>query len=917
MRTLLLAAFAVAAAGCACQVEPTVTDDGPYVPPPESCRAPDLRSPTSLVPCTTGSGVFGQWVVDAQGLPAYDYGLDQNTDQRASFWNTEHLDRRDHWVAFGNQRLNAMAYNDGYVEVATTDRGPSYLNKFDEPRRNFAGGYSWLDDGEATWCSAYKWRPHPSHHTRRFGLNYAESTQRYRGVQLARRVMAVPGEGSYLVDEVVLTNVTSRRQSLSHYEYWDVARRPVEIAWLASGDPFIEMPRQVAAKRDGRNALFDEVVSYDADRKLLGLRRAHAAGVAPPPKDARDNVDYYPGDPFLAVLQGEVSDVYVDQTGFFGEGGPGAPAAVTARLAGEGAESGPKGKTGKGTGQTHLFVVRSDLVLEPGESRTLRFAYGYARFGEPWSVDQSLSQLSRDLLAEGAAWLRPRLFYFAAPDAPALQRELAWHAGQLEVSVGRRDFWNQRVLPQGSAYLYLHGADGASRDLGLFALPLVYSDPELARDELGLFMKVTHAADQRFAYAFQGHGQLDDALGVHRAPSDLQLFFLWALAEYVGATGDTSLLDEQFEFWPPGERPAASGFEHARLAVRHLLDVIGTGPHGLLRVQTGDWNDGILTFAPDRDQAIRDGESVPNTQMALAVLPKAAALVEPRDPALAAELRARLPALCEAVKRTWTGGHFGRAYFGDGVLFGATVPELEAQVWPLLGDCWANEGDREKLIETVRAVLDEPSPAGALQRPRGVSWPAVSALLTAGYARTHPDLAWAHLSRATLAAHAVAFPTLWYGIWSGPDALAGAQVDDPATSTDAERAVGPGATWFSAATPMTDFPTQNNNQHALPLLAALRVAGVEATDQGLRLSPSSWQRPFSLRTQLLDLSLEGSTLSGTYRPVSPRRVEVVAPLGAHLVSARVNGVSMPMTPGAKQVSLSLPPNSTFAVQTAQ
>ena len=42
---------------------------------------------------------------------------------------------------------------------------------------------------------------------------------------------------------------------------------------------------------------------------------------------------------------------------------------------------------------------------------------------------------------------------------------------------------------------------------------------------------------------------------------------------------------------------------------------------------------------------MREGESVPNTQMALYVLQRAADLVEARDPALAAEIRGKVPAL--------------------------------------------------------------------------------------------------------------------------------------------------------------------------------------------------------------------------------------------------------------------------------
>lgn len=434
------------------------------------------------------------------------------------------------------------------------------------------------------------------------------------------------------------------------------------------------------------------------------------------------------------------------------------------------------------------------------------------------------------------------------------------------------------MLPQGSAYLYLHGADGAARDLSLFTLPLVFTHRSLAREELLLNMKVTHGADRRISYAFQGNGMLDDALGLHSGPSDLTLFFLWALTEYVEATGDATVLDEAVPYSPAASVPGATGWTHARDAARYLLDVVGTGPHGLLRVGTGDWSDGIVAESSvDRTLAIAQGESVPNTQMALYVLPRAAALIEPRDPALAAELRAKLPGLRAAVQAAWSSAQFGRAYFGDGVLFHASTVDLEAQVWPLIsGDGFPAGPARGALLETVRSKLDAPSPTGAMLVEQGQVWPAISALLTWGYARSgRMDLAWQHLARNTMHAHARAFPGVWYGLWSAPDGL---------NSSFGQR---PGEAWFSPATPMTDFPVQNNNATLMPIFAALKTAGVEVVPGGLRLEPGQTTHPFAFKTELLDLRWDGATLTGTYRPGARRSVELVLPFA--LTSCTVNG----------------------------
>lgn len=871
----------------------------PYVPPPEACASPNLDALQSFAPCNTGSGIFGTWVLDDRGLPAYEYGLNQNTDARAAFFNTEGLDRREHWAAFGNSRINAMAYNDGYIEIANQDRGVDYLNKFDADGKQFAGGFSYIDDGEQAFCTAYKWRPKGSVTRRRFGMGYAEFITTARELQISRKTFAPKGDSPFVIDEVRIENLSSRARSLKHYEMWDVARRPIEINWLVSGIPLSSAPGSARASRDQANEIFGETVSYDSKTKVLGLRREHA-GMAPPPKDAPNPIDFYPGDPFLSALVGDVADVYSEQQAFFGEGGIASPQAVFSKSAGHGISDGIVGASSNGMGQPRMLAMRSDFKLEPGQAISLRFAYGYAPMGEPFVLDEAFRDPGRDLLGEYIENLKPNLMLFAADRDPVLHRELAWHSYQMEASVGRRDYWNTHVVPQGSAYLYLHGADGAARDLSLFAVPLVYTHPSLAKEELALNMMITHAQDRRISYAFQGHGMLDDALGLHKAPSDLTIFLLWGISEYIGATGDLAFLDEPMPFYPKESVPGAIVWDHIHDAIRHLFDTVGTGEHGLIRVQTGDWSDGIVMEAKDRNLAIEKGESVPNTQMAVAILPRVSELIKDRDPVLSAEIDMRVQAMRDALKQAWTGSFFGRAYFGDGKLAYDNTINLEAQVWALIGgtagDTAGGAADKAALVEAIRSNLDMPSPAGAALVPGGQVWPAISALLTWGYANAEENLAFDHLAKNTMAAHAVAFPDIWYGIWSGPDGLNGPGGDRP------------GESWYSPVTPMVDFPVMNNNQHSMPMLAALRVAGVDAISKGIRIAPRVPSKIFSLKTALLDVSQRGNTLSGTYRPLSGgnRIIDVRAPIGFFVESALLNGQALAVNPGSNFIELSAP-----------
>lgn len=893
------------------QVEPDV-GDAPWDPPAEQCAPVDPDAPETFTECSHGSGSFGRWFVDDGGLPAYRYGMDQHADDRA-LWDTtevvpetgEPVERRDHWVQLGNDRINAMVSNDGTVEVVTQDRGVEYLNKLDASREWHAGGFSYVHDGERGWATAYAHRPEGAATDRVFGTGYARAETQFRDVRVKRTVIAPPGDAPFVISEVVIENRGRAAKNLAHYEYWDVARRSIEINWAVSGDPLTLAPSNARRQRDERNALFEEAVSYDPGAALLSVARRHAPGVAPPPASEPSAIDYYPPEPFLAALVGEVSDVFVDEAAFFGDGGPALPDAVRDRASGPGTGGGELEPHADAFPQDNALVLKSDVTVPPGESVRLRFAYGYAPFGEQPSGLDVWRDAARDPLAEARAHWRSRLPYFAPDRDPVLHRELAWHQYQLEASIGQREYFETRVVPQGSAYLYLHGADGAARDLGLFAAPLVFTNPELAKDVLELYMRIQFADDDRFSYAFQGHGMLDDA-GIHKAPSDLPINFLWALSEYLGATGDLAWLDQTVPFHPKEARPDATVWDHLEGAVRHLFDVVGTGEHGLIRVQTGDWSDGIVASeAPDRELAEEEGESIPNTQMAIAILPLVADLIQPRDEALATEIRTKVEAYRTALEPQFEGRFFYRAYFGDGEPAWKDSINLESQVWALIGNTFARDEDRVSLVGHIAEKLDDPSPVGAPLWSGGQVWPAISGLLTWGYARSAPERAWGHLVRNTLASHATAFPEVWHGIWSGPDGFSSKS----------------GNSWKSVVTPMTDFPVQNNNYHALPLLAALRVAGLEPTATGIRIAPRVPGRTFTLKTTLCDLEQRGSQLSGVYRPPStaPRTVVVEAGEGGTITSLVVNDQPLNVPTDASSVSFAVPAGEAarFEVATAQ
>jgi len=202
---------------------------------------------------------------------------------------------------------------------------------------------------------------------------------------------------------------------------------------------------------------------------------------------------------------------------------------------------------------------------------------------------------------------------------------------------------------------------------------------------------------------------------------------------------------------------------------------------------------------------------------------------------------------------------------------------------------------KTKLIDTIVKQLDRPSPIGATLTAGSMVWPAISQLLTWGYAHSgQSDRAWHSFTHNTYTEHARIFPDVWFNIWTGPDGV---------NSTD-------GRTWSSPLTPMTDFPAMNANQDAMALLGMLRVCGIEPapTGDGLIIAPPTLPKLFALDTPLLRLEKEPGRIAGEYRAmVSGERVlHVRVPGDAVEVSATLDGQPVTGIPrGVTEVALKI------------
>ncbi|MEV0354182.1 hypothetical protein AB0H88_51295 [Nonomuraea sp. NPDC050680] len=470
---------------------------------------------------------------------------------------------------------------------------------------------------------------------------------------------------------------------------------------------------------------------------------------------------------------------------------------------------------GPRTGSGRLAVP---LELEAGVERLLELRYGLLDDETDGRVGEVTGWFAGSLAA-----LRERLPRAVAARAPEAEREIPWHAALLTGAACVDGVLGGHTLDQGSCYSFRHGFNGAARDPLQHALPLVYIEPDLALSVL------------RNTCAWGGpDGDLPYALGPDKQPwtdlfrpSDQNLWALWLAAEYLSATGDVAAFGDPVPYHPAhGATPVSLG-ANLRRQFRFLTDVVGRGEHGHLRILNADWNDMAITESGvDREVMISHGESVLNSAMAAWVLPRYAVLAERLgDHATAAEARKLGEELRELVAGEWNGRWYRRAY-GPGAVVGESDLWLEVQPWAIL--CGAAPPERAvELLHTIERTAAADSPLGARLRwpdrggygPGGVGtiWYAINMTLIWAAAEHAPELGWQWWRRMSLAAHTAAYPEVWEGTLSGPDAY---------LAPETER---PGRTWDLAdvGVAMQAYPVANLHSHSQPLLAYLRLLGVE------------------------------------------------------------------------------------------
>jgi len=865
-----------------------------------------------------GSGHFGEWIEDEFGLPAYRYTCDQVHDPKARTpTNPVFRAPTDHTHQVGNDRLVAACSNYGYVQVRQDEGAPKFLNDFNPEEHQYGGGFGYLTDG-GTVVSTY-YHGDCDNFDRIFGVGYYRKTVREKAYVIDQLIFAPFGDDPILISQVTVTNHGRASADIRWVEYWgcqqyQFAFEPTIQAFQNKNAALVAEGRRVLGKRflhtfqlvEGDLGLLERTrlrdPSPEEERALNLSTTSHG-------KEPRF-VDIAPPPTFLVSLDGPVSAYGTDGTAFFGNGGVSCPDGLAHGL-----------DNSLSTTGDALLLERA-FRLEPGESRTFRFAYGY--LPEGFDLDGLIRKYRDDGLSAWRssceAWKTDGLS-FAVDDMPWVEREVTWHHYYLRSNLTYDDFFAEHILSQGHVYQYIFGFQGAARDPLQHALPFIFGSPQIVQEVIRYTLKEVQP-DGEIPYGITGNGMVMPALW---RPSDQQMWLLWLASDYVLATRDTTFLDEIVPTYPL-YGPQASQESVANLLKRcyyYLVDVIGAGKFGLQRLSNGDWNDAILWHIPmdQRGGIEAHAVSVLNAAMASYTLDRYATMLDyVGDIELAADARKRAQAQREAVREQWTGRWFRRAWFtpelgwvGDEQLW------LEPQPWTIIGGA-ATEEQTEKLVQAINELVREPSPIGARILSQGLErvesemggseqlgvgtnggiWASINGTLIWALAKVNGELAWDEWKKNTLARHAEVYPDVWYGLWSGPDCLNSTLSKYPGQTVFDETILDNNAdtSRISATVNWTDYPVMNMHPHAWPLYTITKLIGVEFTPTGLTLTPTLPLEAYRFSSSLLTLEKSAKGYGGSYQPLvaGTWTIEFCSSEGesARFVRLEVNGSEKPI-----------------------
>jgi hypothetical protein len=829
-----------------------------------------------------GSGHFGTWIDDEFGLPAYRYTMNQTTDSRAvTELQPGVLGRTEHVHQVGNDRIIAIASNFGHVRVRQDEGSPKFLNDVDPETKQLGGGLGYLTDGEEMLSTYYDGSDREFE--RVFGIGYYRKRVGGQKFSVDQVIFAPFGDDPVLVSQATVRNHSDQAATVRWVEYWGCqpfqfsyraaleGNNNAKATWELRRDLGRRFEHRVEPAMNGKGLLESKKFTGRAPEEEARWKKTRAylnaggnAFLAPVP-ELRPGTEFESTDlpqTFLVSLGGAPSGMSSDARAFFGEGGAANP---------DGMKSAMGHTLPAGSGHDGLLIERS-LHLKPKESQTVSFLYGYLPKG--FTLDALVGKYERShgsaLRVSSEEWKR-RGMRFDVPAEPWIKRESTWNHYYVRSSQTFDDYFGEHIINQNGYYQYTMGFQGAPRDPLQHSMPFLFSDPEIVKSVLRYTLKEVRD-DGSLPYGIVGHGVVAPMASDNA--SDLPLWLLWLVSEYVLATRDKDFLNERISLLLSA---TAGQTETVRNLVercyRHQVNDVGVGEHGVMRMRVDDWNDGLIyTWGiPVFKEVVATSESVLNSAMAAWVFDYYARLLDATgESPFAKEVRRTAEQHRDAVRAQWTGKWFRRAWLGKKVgWLGENTMWIEPQPWAILSGATSPQQTRE-LGRTIDEQLRR-GPLGAAQMSdgpeihsthqgdigtleAGAIWPSLNQTLVWALMSVDPAMAWEEWKRNTLARHAEAYPDLWYGIWSGND------------SWNSPLSKHPGAAASEVYFHGIDFPVLNVHAHACSLYSASKLLGMEFTGTGMKLNLALPVEEYRFDSPLVGVVKKQGRFEGWYAP---------------------------------------------------
>lgn len=356
-----------------------------------------------------------------------------------------------------------------------------------------------------------------------------------------------------------------------------------------------------------------------------------------------------------------------------------------------------------GAGLVPCAAMQVKISLDPGASKEIVFLLGQGRdLPEVLSITDKFSRPA-EAVAELARikefWAgKLDVMQVATPDKAMDILLNSW----LQYQVVSCRLWSRAAFYQsGGAYGF--------RDQLQDVMAVAYTWPELTRNQI-----ILHAAHQFLEGDVQHWWHPEANKGIRTRYSDDYLWLPYVTADYIECTGDWSVLDEMTGFLEDeplpvheDERyniPGVSAEQDTVYGhcVRAIENGLKFGRHGLPRIGSGDWNDGMNTVGNKGE-----GESVWLGWFLYKVLQKFIPICQARnDTARAEKFSAIADQIVENIeKNAWDGSWYRRAYFDDGTPLGSAENneckiDSIAQSWSVI----SGAGRPHRAEEAMQAV---------------------------------------------------------------------------------------------------------------------------------------------------------------------------------------------------------------------